>query len=209
MPVCFVIVQITNRFVGPSRRLQFSFTLFYNFSSLFEVTHLSHVSTSSWNARGNANRKMWQFPPLTAVSTGTTFSDLSPEGGLSYHIVTCYSDYRRVLDWQLRLLDHSVHFTIHYSAYTLQLTTTESLLFLWRLLLQLCNHCCNQLLWHPLPSLVITDSELSHHGCRRPNSIAREQTTKKTPSPIPVLLYDVITGTGPKENNSSFHCCVA
>jgi hypothetical protein len=35
------------------------------------------------------------------------------------YIVTCYSDYRRVLDWQLRLLDHSVHFTIHYSAYTL------------------------------------------------------------------------------------------
>jgi hypothetical protein len=25
------------------------------------------------------------------------------------------SDYRRVLDWQLRLLDHSVHFTIYYS----------------------------------------------------------------------------------------------
>jgi hypothetical protein len=67
---------------------------------------------------------------------------------------------------------------------------------------------CNLLLWHPLPSLVITDSELSHHGCRRPIYIAREQTTNKTPSPIPLLLY-VITGTDPKENNSSFHCCVA
>jgi hypothetical protein len=30
--------------------------------------------------------------------------------------------------------------------------------------------------------------------------IAREQTTEKTPPPIPLLLYDVITGTDPKEN---------
>jgi hypothetical protein len=51
--------------------------------------------------------------------------------------------------------------------------------------------------------------ELYDHGCRRPRYIAREQTAKKTPSPIPLLLYDVITGTDPKENNSSFHCCVA
>jgi hypothetical protein len=43
-----------------------------------------------------------------------------------------------------------------YSAYTLQLTTTESLLFLWRLRLQFCNHRCNQLLWHPLPSFHFT-----------------------------------------------------
>jgi hypothetical protein len=71
------------------------------------------------------------------------------------------------------------------------------------------SNCCNQLLWHPLPLLVITDSELSHHGCRRPSYIAREQTTKKTPPPIPLLMYDVITGTDTKENNSSFHCCVA
>jgi hypothetical protein len=35
--------------------------------------------------------------------------------------------------------------------------------------------------------------------CRRPSYIAREQTTKKTRSPIPILLYDVITGTDPKE----------
>jgi hypothetical protein len=49
----------------------------------------------------------------------------------------CGDYIRRVLDWHLRLLDHSVHFTIHYSAYTLQLTTTESLLFLWRSRLQL------------------------------------------------------------------------
>jgi hypothetical protein len=84
---------------------------------------------------------------------------------------------------------------------------------------------CNQLLRHPLPSLVITDSELSHHvkvkvtlqpttswsvsPFRRPSYIAREQTTKKTPSPIPILLYDVITGTDPKENDSSSNCCVA
>jgi hypothetical protein len=63
---------------------------------------------------------------------------------------------RRVLDWQLDLLDHN---QLHNSVtvyYTLQLTTTESLLFLWRLRIQLCNRCCNLLLWHPLPSLVIT-----------------------------------------------------
>jgi hypothetical protein len=51
----------------------------------------------------------------------------------------------------------------------LQLTlTTESLLFLWRLPLQLCN----QLLWHPLPSLT----QLTCY-------IAWDQTTKKTRLP--------------------------
>jgi hypothetical protein len=39
--------------------------------------------------------------------------------------------------------------------------------------------------------------------------LACEQTTKKTPSKIPPLLHDVITGTDPKENNSSSDCCVA
>jgi hypothetical protein len=42
--------------------------------------------------------------------------------------------------------------THNYSVYTLWLTTTESTLLLWRLRIQLCNHCCNQLLWRPLPS---------------------------------------------------------
>jgi hypothetical protein len=37
------------------------------------------------------------------------------------------SDYRRVLGWQLRLLDHSAHFTIHYSALHC-LPSAESLL---------------------------------------------------------------------------------
>jgi hypothetical protein len=37
-------------------------------------------------------------------------------------------------------------FTVYY---TLQLTTTESLLLLWRPRLQLCNHRRNQLLWRP------------------------------------------------------------
>jgi hypothetical protein len=55
------------------------------------------------------------------------------------------------------------------------------------------SNCCNQLLWHPLPSLVITDSELSDHGCRRPSYIAREQTTKKTPSPIQVKVKVKVT----------------
>jgi hypothetical protein len=49
-----------------------------------------------------------------------------------------YGDYiRRVLDWQLDLLDHN---QLHNSVtvyFTLQLTTTESLLFLWRPRLQL------------------------------------------------------------------------
>jgi hypothetical protein len=62
--------------------------------------------------------------------------------------------------------------------------------------------------------------ELSDHGCRRPSYIAREQTIKKTPSPIPLLLYDVITGTDPRRKqqflpllrclatvvNKRFHC---
>jgi hypothetical protein len=45
--------------------------------------------------------------------------------------------------------------------------------------------------------------------CWCPSFIARERTTKKTPPKNPLLLHDVITGTDPKENNSSFHCCVA
>jgi hypothetical protein len=70
-----------------------------------------------------------------------------------------------------------------YSAYTLQLTTTESLLFLWRLLLQLCNHRYNQLLWHPLPSLTsLTDNWLC--WLQLTSYIAWEQTTKKT---LPLL----------------------
>jgi hypothetical protein len=38
------------------------------------------------------------------------------------------SDCRRVLDRQLRLLDHSVHFTIHYSALHYCPPSAESLL---------------------------------------------------------------------------------
>jgi hypothetical protein len=71
------------------------------------------------------------------------------------------SDYRRVLDWQLDLLNHN---QLHNSVrvyYTLQLTTTESLLFLWRPRLQLCSHRCNQLLRRPLPSLGTVPSWLS------------------------------------------------
>jgi hypothetical protein len=57
-----------------------------------------------------------------------------------------------------------------YSVYTLQLSTTESLLFLWRLRLQLCNHRCNQLLWHPLPSLTHPQAKSKSHYDRRPVS---------------------------------------
>jgi hypothetical protein len=93
------------------------------------------------------------------------------------------------------------------TVYTLQFTTVHTLynflLFLGRPRIQLCNHCCSLLLWHPLPSLAITDSELSDHGCRLPSYIAREQTTKKTPSPILLLLYDVITERTPKKTTVS------
>jgi hypothetical protein len=41
--------------------------------------------------------------------------------------------------------------------------------------------------------------------------IAGERTTKKTPSPIPLLLDDVVTGMDPKENASTvaWLCIVA
>jgi hypothetical protein len=44
--------------------------------------------------------------------------------------------------------------THNYSVYTSDLTTIESILLLRRPRLQLCNHCCNQLLWRPLPLLT-------------------------------------------------------
>jgi hypothetical protein len=61
----------------------------------------------------------------------------------------CGDYIRRVLDWQLDLLDHTQLHTI--TVYTLyDSTTTELLLSLWRPRLPLCN----QLLWRPLPSLT-------------------------------------------------------
>jgi hypothetical protein len=63
------------------------------------------------------------------------------------YICHVLSDYRRVLDWQLRLLDHNVHFTIYYGtihclpsaesllgwAQDLLHTQLTSLALLWRL----------------------------------------------------------------------------
>jgi hypothetical protein len=97
------------------------------------------------------------------------------------------------------ITSHTV--THNYSVCTLQLTTTESLLLLWRPRLQPLQPTL-------MASLAITHYLITTCCCQRPSYIAREQTTKKTPSPIPLLLHD-ITGTDPKENNSSFHCCVA
>jgi hypothetical protein len=78
-------------------------------------------------------------------------------------VIHAATNITRGLDWQLDLLDHN---QLHKSVtvyYTLQLTTTESLLLLWRPRLQLCNHRCNQLLWHPLPSLT----SLITNSCRK------------------------------------------
>jgi hypothetical protein len=131
--------------------------------------------------------------------------DLEVGGRIILILSRVSGDYiRRVLDWQLDLLDHTQLHTI-----TVSTLYNSQQLSLFSSSEDPGSNCCNQPLWHPLPSLVITDSELSHHGCRRPSYITREQTTKKTPSPIPLLLYDIITGTDPKENNSSFYCCVA
>jgi hypothetical protein len=109
---------------------------------------------------------------------------------LYWHVL---SDYRRVLDWQLDLLDHNL---LHNSVtvyYTLQLTTIESLPFLWRPRLQLLQ-----------PTLMASLAITSHDWLGTVlNYIARERTTKKAPSPIPLLLYDVITGTNHKENAST------
>jgi hypothetical protein len=103
------------------------------------------------------------------------------------------SDYRWVLDWQLDLLDYNQLYNSITVYYTLQLTKTESLLFLWRPRLQLLQPTL-------MASLVIT----SHNWLETVlNYIARERTTKKTLSPIPLLLYDIITGTGHKENAST------
>jgi hypothetical protein len=61
--------------------------------------------------------------------------------------------------------------------------------------------------WEHIPPCV-----LSHRDWTRltedSSYVAWDQTTKKTPSPIALLLHDVITGTHPKENTGRFHCCV-
>jgi hypothetical protein len=105
--------------------------------------------------------------------------------------------------------------THNYSVYASQLTTIESVLFHWRLRLQLCNHCCNQLLWRPLPLLINWSRSAVEYwtpSSRWPPTsgyVAREQTTKKTPLRFPYCWNDFITGTDRKENAGRFHCCMA
>jgi hypothetical protein len=124
---------------------------------------------------------------------------------------------------------HSYSFTVYYSScrapLQLQLTlTTESQLLLSffraqdllqtqlaltgnQLTLQPSSHL-RLLTWdYWLETRTVPVTALT--ASWRPSYIAREQTTKKTPSPIPLLLYDVITRTDPKENTSSSDCCVA
>jgi hypothetical protein len=75
------------------------------------------------------------------------------------------------------------------------------------LLITLIN--INQINQSKSQSYVTTDdqsiSKSSFQGpCQTiPKITATERTTKKTPSSIPLLLYDVITGTDPKENTST------
>jgi hypothetical protein len=123
----------------------------------------------------------------------------------------CGDYIRRVLDWQLDLLDTQLHTITVYTLYNFEVHYNTCRVFLLCLLkIPAPTAATNSYgipCHHPLSDNYLL--ELSDHGCRRPSYIAREQITKKTPSPIPLLLYDVITGTDPKENNSSFHCCVA
>jgi hypothetical protein len=116
---------------------------------------------------------------------------------------------RRVLACQLDLLDHTQLHTI--TVYTL---------YNFAVYYSTCRVFSLYLLKIPVPTAATNSYgischhslsvnyllELSHHGCRRPSYTAREQTTKKTPSPILPLLYDVFTGMDPKENISSFYC---
>jgi hypothetical protein len=96
---------------------------------------------------------------------------------------------------------HSYSFTVHYStcrvSLQLQLTlTTES-----QLLLSFFR--AQDLLQ---TQLALTGNQLTWNcNCPRncPSYITRKQTTKKTPPPIPLLLYDVITGTYHKEKTST------
>jgi hypothetical protein len=52
-----------------------------------------------------------------------------PKNRQNYDFIYCHvlSDYRRVLDWQLRLLEHSVNFTVYYS--TLHCLPSRQILF--------------------------------------------------------------------------------
>jgi hypothetical protein len=55
-----------------------------------------------------------------------------------FKIKVCVDYNRRVLDLQLDLLDHTQLQCIHFITHNNRI--------------QLCNHCCNQLLWRPFPS---------------------------------------------------------
>jgi hypothetical protein len=108
-------------------------------AALFRASHsdaelrLPHVSWRSFSGpHTSILSSYWsydlvhQFHPVQDRPIGTDSYPLFP---IYCHVL---SDYRRVLDWQLDLLDHT---QLHNSVtvyYTLQLTTTESLLLLWR-----------------------------------------------------------------------------
>jgi hypothetical protein len=141
----------------------------------------------------------------------------------------CGDYIRRVLDWQLDLLDHAQLHTI--TVYTLlQLLTVHY--NTCRFFLQLQLTLTTESLQGPGPPADPIGSHWSSTNSSGLFSATHRQKTrnwscpynctdcrltselyspwtghKKTP--ISLLLYDVITGTDPKENTSSSDCCVA
>jgi hypothetical protein len=93
----------------------------------------------------------------------------------------CGDCIRRVLDLQLDLLDHTQLHTI--TVYTLH---NSQQLSLFSCSEDPGSNCCNQLLWRPLPSLVITNF-LTNCPVTL-NNIDCERTAKKTPPKFPLLL---------------------
>jgi hypothetical protein len=126
----------------------------------------------------------------------------------------CVDYIRRVLDWQLDLLDHKQLHTI--TVYTLYNSEQLSLLSCSEDFGSSsattaatssygvpCHYTLQPLRCRilTLTAGLITNSPL--------NYIARERTPKKTPLWFPYCWNDVITGTDRKENAGRFHCCVA
>jgi hypothetical protein len=126
---------------------------------------------------------------------------------------------RRVLDWQLDLLDHTqLHtitvYTLHNSQELSLLSSTEDLGSNTATTAATNSYGvpCHYSLTGAAPLSNTLPLNCWTRNCWLPlalNYIAREQTTKKTPLRFPYCWNDVITGTDPKENAGRFHCCVA
>jgi hypothetical protein len=108
-------------------------------------------------------------------------------GFIGSHTITVYTLYNSLLQLQLFSEDYCSARTLtrNWNCPRLSLVTNSTLSISEDSGSNCCNHCCNQLLWRPLP--LFTNWLLTVPVTL--NYIARERTTKKAPTKIPLLLH--------------------